>query len=67
VYYINVLQIRLLALLLNVFIQPVDQILSSFLSRSLILRIDIFSSAMYKTMILSRINFNFVIDFTIFL
>lgn len=67
VYYKIVLQIKLFALLLNVFIQPIKHILSSLFNIRFILRIDIFSSAMYKTMSLSRINFNFIIDLTIFL
>lgn len=51
--------------LLHVFIQPVDHILSSFLDIRFILRIDIFSFTVYKTMSLSRVNFNFIINFTV--
>jgi len=51
--------------MLKIFIQPVDHILSSFLNIRLILRIDIFSFAMYKPMRLSRVNFNFIINFTV--
>lgn len=51
--------------ILKIFIQPVDHIFSSFLNVRFILRIDIFSFAMYKPMRLSRINFNFIINFTV--
>lgn len=56
-----------LGILLNMFIQPVDHVVSAFLSISFILRIDIFFSAMNKTVSLTRINFNRIINFTVLL